>query len=414
MRNTLICDAYEPGSTFKVLTMAAALDAGAAKLSDGFYCSGSVYVEGGRIKCWGKPHGAETLAQGLQNSCNPVFVELALRLGADRFYDYLEKFGIGSATGVDLSGEADGIVIARSRVKKGDLARIGFGQSVAVTPLQLLTAACSTVNGGKLMKPYVVREILSPRGEVIEQGRATVVSRTVSEDTSRTMRQLLTSVVEKGGGKNARVEGYSVGGKTGTAQVYVDGVVSSDTHIGSFIGFAPMENPQIAVMVIVDRAEVAIDYGSTTAAPFAGEILAQSLAYLGCAPTQSAETLEKVQVPDVTGMSVGQAKATLQETGLDCVLDGVGAQVIAQLPAPGADMAEGSLVMLYVEGAQAETEAVSVPDVTGLSVVEANRLLRSYGLSMIVSGSGMAVSQIPAPGEMAAPTSQVRVEFQPP
>ena len=414
MRNTLICDAYEPGSTFKVLTMAAALDAGAAKLSDGFYCSGSVYVEGGRIKCWGKPHGAETLAQGLQNSCNPVFVDLALRLGADRFYDYLEKFGVGSATGVDLSGEADGIVIARSRVKKGDLARIGFGQSVAVTPLQLLTAACSTVNGGKLMKPYVVGEILSPQGEVMEQGRATVVNRTVSEDTSRTMRQLLTSVVEKGGGKNARVEGYSVGGKTGTAQVYVDGVVSSDTHIGSFIGFAPMENPQIAVMVIVDRADVAIDYGSTTAAPFAGEILAQSLAYLGCAPTQSAETLEKVQVPDVTGMSVGQAKATLQETGLDCVLDGVGAQVIAQLPAPGADMAEGSLVMLYVEGAQAETEAVSVPDVTGLSVVEANRLLRSYGLSMIVSGSGMAVSQIPAPGEMAAPTSQVRVEFQPP
>ena len=264
------------------------------------------------------------------------------------------------------------------------------------------------------MKPYVVGEILSPQGEVMEQGRATVVNRTVSEDTSRAMRQLLTSVVEKGGGKNARVEGYSVGGKTGTAQVYVDGVVSSDTHIGSFIGFAPMENPQIAVMVIVDRADVAIDYGSTTAAPFAGEILAQSLAYLGCAPTQSVETLEKVQVPDVTGMSVGQAKATLQETGLDCVLDGVGAQVIAQLPAPGADMAEGSLVMLYVEGAQAETEAVSVPDVTGLSVVEANRLLRSYGLSMIVSGSGMAVSQIPAPGEMTAPTSQVRVEFQPP
>ena len=414
MRNRLVTDAYEPGSTFKILTIAAALDCGLTNPSEGFYCSGSVYVEGGKIRCWGKPHGAETLAQGLENSCNPVFVELALRLGEERFYEYLGKFGIGRSTGVDISGEASGIVISRSNVKTGDLARMGFGQSIAVTPLQLLTAACSTVNGGRLMQPYIVRSITSPEGELLEQNEPMMVRSTITEETSATMRTLLEGVVDHGGGKNARVEGYRIGGKTGTAQVYIDGVVSSDTHIGSFVGFAPIDDPRIAIMVIVDRADVAVDYGSVTAAPYAKEILEQALVYMGCAKDMGDKAVGDVMVPDVTGLSVSDALASLDEAGLDGVLDGVGARVIAQLPASGAEMAEGSLVMLYVDGATLDADWVEVPDVTGLSVTEANRLIRSYGLKMTVSGSGIAVSQSPAAGETVLPTATVDVLFEPP
>ena len=189
------------------------------------------------------------MAEALENSCNPVFVELGLRLGIGRFYDYMGRFGIGSATGVGTSpARGSGIVIDESVVGRVDLARIGFGQSVAVTPIQLLTAACSVVNGGKLLKPYVVKEIRAEDGTVIEQGQAVVRGQAISEGTSATMRQLLQNVVTDGGGRNAYIEGYRVGGKTGTAQVYVDGAISADKHIGSFLGFAPMDDPQIAVL----------------------------------------------------------------------------------------------------------------------------------------------------------------------
>ena len=280
MRNRLITDAYEPGSTFKMITMSAALEEKLTNRSEWFYCSGSVYVEGGRIRCWGRPHGSESLTQALENSCNPVFVELGLRLGTDRFYKYLNAYGFGQKTGVDIPGEGSGIVIGKSAVKRVDIARIGFGQSIAVTPVQLLTAACAVVNGGKLMTPYVVKEIRDADGNVIERGEPTVRATPISEGTSKIMREMLESVVKNGGGKNAYIDGYHIGGKTGTAQVYIDGVVSSDTHIGSFIGFAPMDDPQIALMVIIDRAERRPDYGSTTAAPFARDILLQTLAYL--------------------------------------------------------------------------------------------------------------------------------------
>ena len=416
MRNTVIADAYEPGSTFKILTAAAALDAGVTHVDEGFYCSGSIFVEGGRIRCWGNPHGAQTMAEALSNSCNPVFVELGLRLGIERFYDYLQRFGIGTPTGVDIPGEGSGIVISESVVKRVDLARIGFGQSVAVTPIQLLCAACSVINGGRLLQPYVVKEITSAQGEVIQRGSTFVRATTISQETSATMRRLLEDVVTSGGGRNAYIEGYRVGGKTGTAQIYVNGAVSTDTHIGSFIGFAPMDDPQIAVLLIVDEADVPVDFGSTTAAPFARDILRQSLLYLGVAPETDEEPLAQVEVPDVTGMTTSQAIAALKAAGLAHVLSGGGARVTGQSPAPGAQMAEGSLVMLYVEGTleASENDRVSVPDVTGLSVIEANRLLRSCGLTMRLEGSGIAVSQSPQADERVTPTTCVTVVFQPP
>ena len=189
MRNRVLADAYEPGSTFKVLTAASALDAGLVSVNEGFYCSGSVVVEGGRIRCWGKPHGAETFAQALQNSCNPVFVEMGLRLGTDRLYSYLDAFGIGRRTGVDIPGEAEGIVIPKSAVKRVDIARIGFGQSVAVTPVQLLRAVCAVINGGRLMRPYVIKRIEDADGNTLERGEPKVVGHPISRQTSGTMRK---------------------------------------------------------------------------------------------------------------------------------------------------------------------------------------------------------------------------------
>lgn len=417
MRNRIIVDAYEPGSTFKVVTTAAALETGVTRVNEGFYCSGSVVVEGGRIRCWGRPHGSQTMAKALQNSCNPVFVELGLRLGVERFYDYLEAFGLGVPTGVDIEGDSGGILIPRDKCKRVDIARIGFGQSVAVTPLQLLNAASAAVNGGNLMRPYVVKEVVSPDGEVVFRGESHVVANPISEKTSATMRKLLEDVVTTGGGKNAYLKQYRVGGKTGTAQMYVDGAVSSDTHIGSFLGFAPIDDPQIAVLVIVDEAAIRPDFGSVTAAPFAKQILERSLIHLGVAPTgQKDEKTREVAMPDVVGMDTAEAIKALRAVGLTAQLEGPGAKVEMQLPAPGVGMAEGSLVMLYVEGAPPEDaeRRVSVPDVTHMSIGEANQLLRSYGLTMTVEGSGVAVTQSPAPGEMVTPTSAVKVTFEKP
>lgn len=416
MRNRCITDAYEPGSTFKILTASAALDSGVVTPNEGFYCSGSIYVDGGRIKCWGRPHEGETFAQALQNSCNPVFVEMGLRLGVERFYDYIEAFGLGSSTGVDLRGEAGGIVIPESACKRVDVARIGFGQSIAVTPLQLLTAACAAVNGGRLLTPYIVREITDGSGEVLQRGQTVVRGNPISEATSATMRVLLEGVVSEGGGKNAAIPGYRIGGKTGTAQVYVDGVVSSDRHIGSFLGFAPIDDPQIAVLVIVEEADVAIDFGSVTAAPYARDILEQTLLYLGIAPTTDEPEPERVSVPDVTGMNLTDASAAVKAAGLDCVFDGEGGIVTNQLPAAGASMTKGALMMLYVDNLTdlRNNSRVQVPDVTGLSVLEANRILRSYGLRMQIEGSGLAVAQEPVAGDEVFPSASVTVTFEPP
>ncbi len=416
MRNRVITDAYEPGSTFKILTSAAALDAGLVTPEEGFYCSGSVYVEGGKIRCWGNPHGAETFAEALQNSCNPVFVEMGLRLGIETFYDYLDAFGLGQKTGVDIQGEASGIIIGEDVVKRVDIARIGFGQSVAVTPLQLLTAVCSVINGGNLLRPYVVKSITDGNGEIIKEGSATVVGQPISEETSATMRKLLEDVVAEGGGKNARISGYRIGGKTGTAQVYVNGVVSSETHIGSFVGFAPADDPQIALIVIVDEADVPVDFGSVTAAPYARDILEQSLIYLGIAPETEEEPAQEVAVPDVTGMNVEAAVEAIDEAGLGYVLDGSGSQVVGQLPAAGANMNEGSLVMLYVDKKTdlSDNVKVRVPDVSGMSVLEANKLIHSFGLEMKLEGSGLAVSQSPAADEFVLPSTVVTVQCEPP
>ena len=413
MRIRLISDSYEPGSTFKILTAAAALDSGVTTPEDGFYCSGKIKVDGDTIKCWGSPHKAETMAQALQNSCNPVFVELALRMGTQRFYQYLHAFGLGSKTNIDLQGEESGILIPVNSVKNVDLARIGFGQSVAVTPIQMLTAACSVLNGGRLMRPYLLKEAVSPDGTVLYRTSPKVVSTPISEETSLTMRKLLEDVVAVGGAKNARIPGYRIGGKTGTAQVYKDGRIVRNVHIGSFLGFAPADDPRIALLVIVDEADTPVDYGGTTAAPFARQILEDVLPYLGYQPDEG-ENSEPVQVPDVTGQPLWEARRTLSSMGLKVLDDGGSGSVTAQMPSAGATLRTGGQMMLYTyDEALPETETlVCVPDVSGKSIASAASLLRQRGLEMEIDGSGFAVSQEPAAGSFLAPDSVVLVHFE--
>ena len=415
MRITAVSDAYEPGSTFKSLTCAAALDAGVTTVDEGFYCAGNIKVDGDTIRCWKNSHGSETLAEGLQNSCNPVFVQLALRLGADRMYQYLRAFGLGVRTGVDLPGEGAGILINSRAVKTVDLARIGFGQSVAVTPIQLITAFSAVVNGGRLMRPYIVAEVLDENGDTVQRTAAQTVSTPIRTETSLTMRRLLENVVEKGGGRNAYIEGYRVGGKTGTAQVYIDGKVSSSVHIGSFIGFAPADNPRFAVLVIVNAADVPVDYGGTTAAPFARQIIEDTLQYMGYAKA-GAEAQKQVRAPDVTGMTLDEAARTLRAVPLKWETDGAGDTVTDQMPPAGAEMTAGGQMMLYTAPRDAATpqEMAAVPDVRGMSVVEASRTLRARGFDMALNGSGIAVRQSPAAGEYAARDTKVSVTFDMP
>lgn len=416
MRLTVLGDVYEPGSTFKMLTASAAIDCGATSPQEGFYCSGKITVDGSTVRCWGAPHGAETMARALENSCNPVFTQLALRLGSERFYQYLHAFGLGSRTGIDLYGEASGILIGQNRVKNVDLARIGFGQSVAVTPIQMITAACAVVNGGRLMKPYLVEAIEDGDGNVLEQTSPKVVSTPISAETSATMRKLLYGVVENGGGKNAKVNGYAIGGKTGTAQIYRNGKIESNLHIGSFVGFAPADNPRVALLVTVNEAKVKPDYGGTTAAPFAAQIFEEILPLLGVAKTEGGAEAKQTTMPDVTGMNVRDAKAILREAGIDAVTDGENPIVTGQLPPAGTTVQEGFCAMLYVTGESAPQaqDYARVPDVIGLDMRRCAQEIRLGGFEMNAQGEGLAAGQSPAGGSYAPTGTQVRVTFEMP
>lgn len=303
-------------------------------------------------------------------------------------------------------------MIKANSVKHVDLARIGFGQSIAVTPIQLITAACSVVNGGRLMRPYLLKEAIAPDGTVIYRAAPKVVSHPISEETSLKMRELLELVVSIGGAKNARIDGYRIGGKTGTAQVYKEGRIVKDVHIGSFLGFAPANDPQIAVLVIVDEADTPVDYGGTTAAPFARQIFAEVLPYLGCVP-YAEEPTEFVTVPDVLGQPLWQARKTMQQLGFTTLDDGVSDAVTAQMPSPGASLAKGSQVMLYTDSEEVPTPEtlVCVPDVKGLSVSGSASLLRQRGLGMEIDGYGYAVSQTPAAGDFVSPETVIKVSF---
>ena len=342
-RNGCILDTYEPGSTFKMFTLSAALEEKTVSESSTFYCPGYHIVDGEKIKCWRTvPHGSQTLQQAICNSCNPAFMQMGLGLGQKTLYSYLENFGFSSTTGIDFSADQSGILLAPKYVKNTDLARISFGQSIAVTPLQLITAACAVINGGTLYQPYFVASMTDDNGNVLVKNEPVKVRQVISSDTSAKMRTLLEGVVSMGGGKNAQVEGYRIGGKTGTAQKYKDGKIVQGVHIGSFFGFAPADNPKFAVLVTVDEAEIYNDYGSNTAAPYAGKIIEKILKYMQIKSDSNGEK-ETVEVPNLIGTTVDYAASRLKDLGLQIEIEGSGS-VVSQTPAAGKQAEKYSIV----------------------------------------------------------------------
>ncbi len=419
-RNKALSDTYEPGSTFKIITLAMALEEGAVSMEDSFYCPGSVNVIGrtSPIRCWKtQGHGSQTLTQAAQHSCNVAFVNIGQRVGAERFYDYCEAFGflnmtgnddenLTAKTGIDLAGESGSIWWSKntfcSEKNLSQLAAASFGQTFTITPLQLVTAVSACVNGGNLMQPYVVRQMLNPDGSVAYERSPKVVRQVISESTSEKVRQILEQVVgdpNEGTGRNAAVAGYRIGGKTGTSEkVSLEAQTGQKEYIVSFIGFAPADDPKIALLVFLDtpsnKSGIYVS-GGQMAAPVVGNMLADILPYMGIEPERSEEDTGDVTVPMVQELSLDQAAEALGDAGLDYRTIGQGETVTGQLPLSGESVAKGSQVILYLGGAQVSPNMETVPNLAGLSYESGRDLLSGLGLFIstrsAVSGSAQQV-----------------------
>lgn len=351
-RNTAINDTYEPGSTFKIITSSAGLEEKVVTPESSFYCRG-FHVAGGRqIKCWRYPrtHGAETFVQGVQNSCNPVFMEIGERLGAETFLEYMQKFGFAQKTGVDLAGEAVGIIHKLENIGPVELATMSFGQSFQITPLQLLRAASAIVNGGRLITPHFALGIADEEGNLVESFVYDEGEQIISVETSETMKKILESVVAEGTGSKAYLPGYRIGGKTATSEKLPR---RSGKYIASFMSFAPAENPQVMALVLIDEPQ-GVYYGGTVAGPVMQELLKNALPYLGIEPVYNEKEAEEAaeaqtEVPDVTGMAPAQAKNMLYQAGLSSEYRGEGETVSRQLPPAGETVNRGTKAVLYLE-----------------------------------------------------------------
>ena len=386
-RNKALNDTYEPGSTFKILTLSAALEEGLIDKTTSVNCSGSVNISGHTIHCSNKAgHGLQTLEQTVGNSCNPAFISYGLKLGTEKFYQYMRSFGIMSATGVDLGGEATGVFAADANFTQLDLACYAFGQNFTVTPLALIAAQAACVNGGYLYTPHFAQQITDSDGNVIWQHDDTPVRQVISEQTSATVRECLEYVVASGTGKNGQVAGYRIGGKTGTADKGQSGDV-----VVSFLCFAPADDPQIMMLITMDtpsRSTGTYVSGGNMVAPYSSAIMAEILPYLGIEPSYSAEELMGVDttVPNVIGMSVEEAKDRLKERGFACKVEGDGETITDQTPVGGAIIPGKSTVVLYA-GAEKPDKMCTVPSLVGRTAAEANTAATNAGLLIRFTGT---------------------------
>jgi stage V sporulation protein D (sporulation-specific penicillin-binding protein) len=354
-RNLPVWMTYEPGSTFKIITLAAALEEREIKLEERFFDPGYIQVAGARLRCWKRSgHGSETMLEVVQNSCNPGFVVMGQRLGKEKLFDYVRRFGFGKKTGIDLQGEAMGILFKPARVGPVELATTSFGQGVSVTPIQQIAAVSAAVNGGVLYEPHLAKAWLRVAdGEPLYTFGTKQVRRVISPETSAQVRAALESVVAQGTGRHAFIDGYRVGGKTGTAQKVVNGRYSSTEYIVSFVGFAPADDPQLIVYAAVDHPK-GIQFGGLIAAPIVKNIMQDSLRYLNVSPR--AGQLERkyiygderlVEVPALTGLTLRDIfEMSLQTLRIEKV--GTGTRVIHQAPRPGSKVAEGSTIRIFL------------------------------------------------------------------
>ena len=386
-RNKALNDTYEPGSTFKILTLSAALEEGVVDKTTTVNCGGSVNISGYTIHCSNKNgHGLQTLVQSVGNSCNPAFINYGLRIGNEKFYEYMRSFGLMNTTGIDLGGEAVGVFAADSNFTQLDLACYAFGQNFTVTPLTLISAQAACVNGGYLHTPYLVERITDSDGNVTYRHDSTPVRQVISEQTSATVRECLEYVVASGTGKNGQVAGYRIGGKTGTADKGQTGDV-----VVSFLCFAPADDPQVIMLITMDtpsRATGTYVSGGNMVAPTASTVMAEILPYLGIEPSYSAEELLGMDttVPNVIGSTVEQAKEKLKERALSYKIVGDGDTITDQTPAGGAIIPGKSTVLLYASAAK-PTDKCVVPHLLGKTPSEANTAATAAGLLIRFSGT---------------------------
>ena len=432
-RNRVLSDGYEPGSTFKVLTMAAALDCGAIDLETNYYCRGAEQIPGRSqlLHCWrSQGHGAEKTPQALQNSCNIAFAHIALKLSGEKFYEYIEKFGILEKTGIDLAGESKGVFFDKSLIVNTDkwgtasLTSGSFGQTFKITPLQLVRAIASVVNGGNLMEPYLVSEVIDADGKTVLKQEPTVVRQTIRKETSDIMRTLIQSVVEEGTAKNAQVAGFSIGGKTGTSEkidVFDENGQRVLDKIVSFVGIAPMENPEYIVLVALDtpsRSTGIYISGGVMAAPTVGAVMADILPYLGVQRnyTENDAAGRTIVMENLAGLTRKEAEALLKAQSLTAKTVGNGETVTGQIPAAGQRVPGMSEVLLYM-GEDAPEATVEVPDFSGMNRAQAAAAAGQLGLYILVTGSDeiapkvvVTLQDIPAGTQVSAGTT-IQLQF---
>lgn len=423
-RNFAINDAFEPGSTMKITTAAMAMEENIVNEQSRFFCPGQIKVGKESISCaGGRAHGEQTFAQIVEKSCNVGFVQLGLDLGIDKYYQYLYAFGFGRATGIDLPGEAQGITVPKSRCKQIDLATMAFGQANAVTPIQLITAVSAVANGGNLMKPHLVKEVVDNQGKVIQKFEPEVVRRVISEKSAHELCVILEGEVTQGTGRNAYIEGYRVGGKTGTAQkIKPGGGYMTNEYVSSFIGLAPSDNPRLVCMVVIDAPKGYPYYGGTVAAPAAREILKDALHYLDePLRTDPNKTVAEatpdnaVVVPDLVNLPLNEALASLNNRGLNAKVEGSGELVWQQTPRAQSKLNRGAQVIIYLSPFSQDKGdgEVTVPDLQGKSLKEVAKILADLGLHLSPEGYGLSCEQSPRPGKVVSSGSTIKVKFQP-
>ncbi len=424
-RNWSINDAYEPGSTMKITTAAMALEEKIVDENTRFYCPGYIKVGKETIGCPNRrAHGDQTFSEIVENSCNVGFVQVGLELGLTRYFNYVEKFGFGKVTGIDLPGEAAGILVNKANAKQIDLGTMSMGQANAVTPIQLLNAVAAVANNGQRMQPHLVKQVLSNEGEIIRENQPIMVQQVVSENTADRLCLILEGEVVNGTGKNAYLEGYRCAGKTGTAQkIAPTGGYMTNEYVASFIGFAPANKPRLVCLVAVDAPQGYPYYGGWVAAPAFREIIRDSLRYLEEPMYESksndspkaAEKREQVIAPDVVNLTLAEAISTIKYRGLETKVAGTGNIVWQQTPMAGSKINKGSQVIIKMSPFDEEnnTGEVTVPDLQGKSMKEVASILAGLGLHLIPEGYGLAYEQIPEAGKVITAGSSLKVKFQP-
>jgi stage V sporulation protein D (sporulation-specific penicillin-binding protein) len=408
-RNRAISDGFEPGSTFKIITTAAALEEGVVNENDRFFDPGHIKVSGEILNCWRLGgHGSQTFTEVVQNSCNPGFVQVGMRLGKESFYNYIRAFGFGEKTSIRLPGEASGILANYDAIGPVELATLSFGHGITVTPIQLTTAVAALANKGMLMQPRLVEEIRDHDGNVVEKIEPVQARQVVSKETALRTLKLLEKVVSDGTGTSAAIEGYRIGGKTGTAKHY-----GAEVYDSSFIGILPVDDPQLVILVVFYDVTGPIYYGSQTAAPVFRNIAIDTLRYLGISPkidNNKNENTKEIVVPDVKNMEVYEAENILRKNALDVKIIGRKDTIIKQVPLAGAKVLENTTVLIFTEEDNEHKYYTTVPDFKGLKVEEAQNLSSQLGLILSVKGNGRITKQDIQPGERVPGATRINVE----